>query len=342
LRFTFYRDENASFEAFRAGLYDLRLETNAGRWSNDYGFAESSGVELARPKFVAPKGMSGIVLNTRKPMLADPRIRKALIELFDFEAVNKNLFGGVYARTTSFFTDSDMSFAGKPVDAVETAILGPALETLPADIRDGSARPPVSDGTGKDRARLRAAVQALKEAGFTLQDRVMKNAAGEQLAFELLVATDEHVKLGLAFSETAKLIGIAATVRQVESTQYWNSMKDFAFDATIFTYAASGSPGNEQLNRWSSAAASRNGSLNYAGVQSPAIDAVLQAMLAARKREDFIAALRALDRLLLAGSYIIPFYHQAETWMAVKKSIGRPDRLPRYQLVPDAFWVKPQ
>ncbi len=340
LRFEFYRDDAAAFEAFRAGLYDIRIESNSARWQNDYGFAEGAGVDLLKVKFVAPKGMSGIVLNTRKPMLADPKVRAALTELFDFEAVNKNLFGGAYTRTPSLFTDSDMSFVGRPIDDKEKAILGEAAAALPPAIADGSALPPASDGSGKDRERLKAAIAKLKDAGFTLADGAMKNAAGEQLAFEIATVSDDQSKLAMAFSETAKLIGINATVRQLESTQYWNSMKEFAFDSAIFTYNASASPGNEQLNRWSTGAATRPGSLNYAGVQSPVIDNVLQAMLSARTREDFVSALRALDRLLLAGNYIIPFYHQAESWIAVKKSLGRPEVFPKYQLVSDAFWVK--
>jgi peptide/nickel transport system substrate-binding protein len=341
LRFDFYRDENAAFEAFRAGLFDIRIETSAARWQNDYGFADGAGVDLIKQKFVSPKGMSGLVFNTRKPVFADAMVRAALTELFDFEAVNKNLFGGAFTRTPSFFTDSDMSFSGVPIDEKEKAILGDAAAGLPPAVMDGSAKPSVSDGSGKDRARLRAAVVALQKAGFTLAGGTMKNANGEPLAFEIFVTTDDHAKLALAYAETAKLIGISAKVRQVESTQYWNSMKEFAFDSTMFTYAASASPGNEQLNRWSSASASRNGSLNYAGVQSPAIDAALQAMLAARERSDFTAALRTLDRLLIAGNYMIPFYHQAETWIAVKRNIGRPDSMPKYQLVSDSFWVKP-
>jgi peptide/nickel transport system substrate-binding protein len=341
LRFDFYRDENAAFEAFRAGLFDIRIETSAARWQNEYGFADGAGIDLIKQKFISPKGMSGLVFNTRKGVFADPVVRAALTELFDFEAVNKNLFGGAFTRTPSFFTDSDMSFAGMPISDKEKTILGEAATALPPAIADGSAIPPVSDGSGKDRSRLRAAVTALQKAGFTLAGGIMKNAAGEPLAFEIFVTTDDHAKLALAYAETAKLIGISAKVRQVESTQYWNSMKEFAFDSTMFTYAASASPGNEQLNRWSSASASRNGSLNYAGVQSSAIDAALQAMLAARERADFTAALRALDRLLVAGHYMIPFYHQAETWLAIRRSVGRPETMPKYQLVTDAFWVKP-
>jgi peptide/nickel transport system substrate-binding protein len=340
LRFDFLRDDNALFEAFRAGLYDIRIENNATRWQNEYGFAEAAGIERWTAKFVTPKGMSGIVLNTRKPQLANPKIRAALVQLFDFEAVNKNLFGSLYARTPSFFTDSDMSFIGAAISDAERALLGEAADALPEAIKSGAYAPPQSDGSGTDRTRLRAALALFKEAGYTLGGGQMKDAAGVPFTFEIVVVSPDQARLALAFSETAKLIGVSATVRQAESTQYWNGMKEFAFDAAIFAYNVSASPGNEQLNRWSTGSATRNGSLNYAGVQSADLDRVLQAMLAARTREDFVTALRATDRLLVAGDYIIPFYHQAEQWLASKQSIGRPSTLPRYQLQIDAFWVK--
>lgn len=340
MRFDFYREESALFDAFKAQLYDVRIETSAQRWQTEYGFDAVKAGDVAQwtARFEAPKGMSGIVLNTRRPIFADAKVRRAMVHLLDFEALNRNLFGGAYARTPSFFADSELSSIGRPADAREAAILRD--EPLPDDVRAGTRLPPVSDGTGRDRTRLREAVTLLREAGYALEGGVMRMAGGgAPLAFTIAVVTPDQAKIALAFSETAKAIGVGVEVRQVESTQYWNSTKTFDFDAIIFAYNVSASPGNEQNNRWSSAAADREGSLNYAGVRSEAVDRAIGALLAATSREDFVAAARALDRLLIAGDYIVPLYHQAEAWIATRRVVARPSRLPRFQNHIDAWWI---
>jgi peptide/nickel transport system substrate-binding protein len=344
ISFDFFRDSNTLFEAFKTGLLDLRIETDPTKWREGYAIAAVEDGRILREAIPVktPKGMSGFVFNTRRAVFSDIRIREGLFSLFDFEWLNRNLFADIYRRTGSFFDESDLSFRAGPADAREAQILGEALETLPPAIRDGTWRPPVTNGSGRDRAVIRRAIALFGAAGYGIRDgRMVSLKTGEPFTFELLVTSREKERIALAFADGLKQAGIFPVIRLVDSSQYWARIRQFEFDMIIESYAVSPSPGQEQANRWSSRAASQPGTLNWAGVRSPAIDRTIDALLAARSREDFIAAVRALDRLLIAGHYVLPLYHLPDRWVARWRHLARPERLAAYDFLPDSFWLTP-
>lgn len=335
IRYDFYRDANALFEAFKAGLYDVRIEGDPTRWMTGYDVPAVRDGRIIREtlRFETPKGMTGLVFNTRRPIFADIRVREALGLMFDFEWVNRNLFHGVYRRAGSFFSDSELSALGVPADMREKALLAPFPGSVRDDILSGSWAPSASDGSGRDRDQARRALDLLKSAGFTLQDgSLRKGGGGEAFAFEITVTSRPQERLALNYAAALRRIGVTANVRLIDDVQYWRRLAGFDFDMIQWTWPASASPGNEQVGRWDSSNADRQGALNYAGVRSPAVDAVLKAMLGARGREDFVASVRALDRLLISGFYVVPLYYLPETWLAHGRDIVLPVRPPAYFL----------
>jgi peptide/nickel transport system substrate-binding protein len=335
IRYEFYRDANTLFEAFKAGLYDVRLEGDPTRWMTGYDVPAVRNGRIVKETlhFDTPKGMTGFVFNTRRAVFADIKVREALGMLFDFEWANRNLFYGIYRRAGSFFSDSDLSALGVPADAREKALLSAFPGAVRDDILAGTWAPSASDGSGRDREQARRAFDLLKAAGYELRDGVLRNkASGEALGFEITVTNRPQERLALNYAKSLERLGIVATVRMIDDVQYWRRLSAFDFDMIQWTWPASASPGNEQVGRWDSSNAGRKGSLNYAGVKSPAVDAVLKAMLAAREREDFVASVRALDRLLISGFYVVPLYYLPDTWLAHSRDIAMPARKPAYFL----------
>lgn len=334
LRYDFYRDSNALFEAFKAGLCDIRLESDPTRWMTGYDIPAVHEGRIVREMlhFDTPKGMTGLVFNTRRPIFADIRVREALGLLFDFEWVNRNLFHGVYRRAGSFFSDSELSALGVPADQREKTLLAAFPGAVREDVMTGAWRPSETDGSGRDREQARKALDLLNEAGFTLRDGTLRNGKGEPFAFEITVTNRPQERLALNFAQSLGRLGIAAQVRLIDDVQYWRRLSAFDFDMVQWTWPASASPGNEQIGRWGSANAERKGALNYAGVRSPAVDAVLQLLLKAREREDFVAAVRTLDRLLISGFYVVPLYYLPDTWFAHARDVVLAGRQPAYFL----------
>lgn len=334
IRYDFYRDSNALFEAFKAGLYDVRLEGDPTRWMTGYDIPAVHDGRIVRQTlhFDTPKGMTGLVFNTRRPVFSDVRVREALGLLFDFEWVNRNLFHGVYRRAGSFFSDSPLSALGVPADVREKTLLAAFPDAVREDILTGTWKPSETDGSGRDREQARRALDLLKAAGYTLQDGALRSGKGEPFTFEITVTSRPQERLALNYAQSLGRLGIAANVRLIDDVQYWRRLSAFDFDMIQWTWPASASPGNEQIGRWGAANAERKGSLNYAGVRSPAVDAVLQALLGAREREDFVAAVRALDRLLLSGFYVVPLYYLPDTWLANTRDVVMAGRQPAYFL----------
>jgi len=341
IRYDFYRDANSLFEAFKAGLYDYRVEGDPSRWSTGYDIpAVRSGriVREALPNRL-PKGMNGFVFNTRRPLFNDPRVREALGYLFDFEWVNRNLFFGLLTRSDSYFAGSDLSAAGRPAEERERALLAPFPGSVREDIFEGRWSPASSDGSGRDRDAARRALALLGEAGWKLDNHLLRrDGSGEPFAFEMLVNSRQQERLALNFSQSLGRVGIRARVRLVDDVQYWRRLAQFDFDMVQWVWPASASPGNEQRNRWNSAAAHRSGSLNYAGAASPAIDRMIDALLEARTREEFVSAVRALDRVLMSGFYVVPLFYVGEQWVAYDSSLKRPERVPLLGSSIDLWW----
>jgi peptide/nickel transport system substrate-binding protein len=327
----YYRDGNSLFEAFKAGLLDYRDETSTTRWSTGYDFPAARDGRIIREtlKNETPKGLEGFVFNTRRPIFRDIRLREALGMMFDFEWVNANLYSGLYTRTKSFFDDSELSSAGRPADARERALLAPFPEAVRPDILEGHWRPPVSDGTGRDREMAKRALALLADAGYRVEDGHLTKDGGA-VSFEIMVKDRAQERLALNYASTLQRIGVEARVRLVDEVQYQRRRQKFDFDMMIGQWLASASPGNEQRMRWGSASATQEASFNLAGAVSPAIDAMIAALLAAGGHEDFVAAVRAFDRVLLSGFYVVPLFHAPGQWLAHSKDIAPPSRPPRY------------
>jgi len=341
IRLEYFRDQTTLFEAFKSGEIDVRTEDDAGRWAEGYDFPAMRDGQVERAELPTgwPAGMTALVFNTRRPYFADPRVRRALILAFDFEWVNRNLYHGHYTRTQSFFARSELSSHGKPADAVERALLAPWLAKVKPEMLEGTFSFPVSDGSGRNRGNMKAAVDLLREAGYVQRDGHMISAAtGEPLAFEMMAAKRGEERLFQAYARSLALIGVGVSIRTVDSAQRWSRLKSFDFDMIQWTWGASLSPGNEQRNRWGSASADAANALNFAGVREPAVDALIEAVVAARERPAFVSAVRALDRLLLSGDYVIPLYHAKGVWTAWRSDLKRPARAPVSGLALETWW----
>jgi peptide/nickel transport system substrate-binding protein len=343
IRFDYYRDGNTHFEAFKKGLYDARVETDPSRWQSAYDFPAVRERRVVKENFPygLPKGMAAMVFNTRRPMLADVRVREAMLHLFDFEWVNHNLFFDQYRRTASYFDDCELSAHGRAAGAKELELLKPFPDAVRADIMEGRWLPPVSDGSGRDRKNLHRALELFASAGYEVKGAELVHAAtGHPLSIEYLVTSRDQERLALAFSRTLKRAGIEMRVRQVDATQYERRRITFDFDMIEYRWEQSLSPGNEQYFYWGSAAATQDGSRNYMGVKSKAVDAMIAAMLSAREQPDFVAATRALDRLLLSGFYVIPLFHLPQQWVARWTRIAHPKQTSLYGYLPETWWAE--
>ena len=344
IRYDYYRDANALFEAFKGGLVDVRIEDNPTRWATGYDFPAMRDGRAKREAIPIgiSKGMNGFVFNTRKDVFKDKNIREALNEMLDFDWINTRLFNSLYRRSDSYFTGSPLSAARTPATAEERALLAPYMAGVKPEILEGQWQPPQLDGSGRDRQAAQRALALLAKAGYLLDEGQLKNRKGDVLKFEILVNTRLQEKLALNYTQSLQRIGINATVRLIDDIQYWRRLSAFDFDMIQYNYAGTPSPGNEQYHRWGSRAAGRQGSLNYAGAQDPAIDAMIEAMLKARTPETYLTAVHALDRVLLSGFYVVPLFHSPDLWFARKTTIGRPDTTPLFGTAPETFWVIPQ
>jgi peptide/nickel transport system substrate-binding protein len=345
VRFDYYREANSHLEAFKRGLYDMRNEHDPGRWQTAYDFAavrEGRVVKEALPTGV-PKASSYYVFNTRRAVFSDIRVREAISLLFDFEWINHGYFFDLYRRSASFFDDSELSSHGRPADQREKALLAPFADAVRADVLDGTWSPPVSDGSGRDRATLKRALDLLAAAGYELRGtELVGRKSGRQLMFEILVTARDEERLALLFSQSLKRAGIAARVRIVDAVQYEGRRLSYDFDMIENRWDQSLSPGNEQAFYWGSAAADQPGTRNYMGVKSAAVDAMIAALLKAEDHGDFVAAVRALDRVLISGFYVIPLFYPPAQWIARWTTVGRPATTSLYGYLPETWWREPK
>ncbi|WP_454652625.1 extracellular solute-binding protein [Bradyrhizobium liaoningense] len=345
IRLDYFREANGQFEAFKRGLYDFRIEHEPLRWHDGYDFpaARSGDVIRDTAKPGVPQPSEFLVFNTRRPIFADIRVRQALTLLFDFELVNRNYFFGLYSRAAGYFAGSDLSAYGRPADARERELLKPFAARIPPDIMDGSYRLPVTDGSGRDRATLRAALKLLSEAGYDLDGTVLRNRATKApFTFEIMVTTRDQERIALAFQRDLKRAGIEPTVRSVDPVQFDQRRLAYEFDMIQNRWDQSLSPGNEQYFYWGSAAADNPGTRNYMGARDPAVDAMIAALLEAREHTDFVPAVRALDRALIAGFYTIPLFNVSEQWIARWNRIERPKATSLSGYLPETWWAKGQ
>ena len=344
----YYRNDNAQFEALKKGLFDVYRETSPAKWARDYDFpaAKRGDLRLKVLEPEVPSGMLGLAFNTRRPIFADREVRRALGMLFDFEWANANLFAGAYERTTSYWQGSELSSLDRPADERELALLADFPNAVAPEVLAGTYRAPRSDGSGRDRRVLREALGILRSRGYTLTDGKLVGASGQPLSFELLIAGDaglsgqEIERLALAYARSAARIGVQIDIRLVDDSQYQARKTDFDYDMIVARYTSSLSPGAEQTFRWGSASRDLPGTFNFAGAADPALDALMDAMAAARTKEDFVAAVRAFDRVLISGHYVVPLYHTPRYLLAHSDRLAMPDTTPLYGPWFATWWSK--
>lgn len=344
IRFEFFRDANAAFEAFKRGLYDFRLENEPLRWSSGYDFPAAQSGQVVKEVIAngSPQPSDFLVFNTRRPQFADIRAREALSLLFDFEWINQNYFFNLYQRSGSFFAGSGLSAYGVPANDRERALLNPFPDAVRADIMDGTFKLPAGDITGRDRERLRRALNLLAEAGYSVSNNVLRSkATGQPFTFEILTTSRDQERIALAYARDLKRIGIDASVRVADAVQFDQRRLSYDFDMIQNRWDQSLSPGNEQAFYFGSSAADNQGTRNYMGVKSPAIDTMIAAMLETRERSDFVAAVRALDRVLMSGFYVIPVFNVPSQWLGRWTHVERPKRSALIGNLPETWWQPP-
>jgi len=344
IRWEYYRDDTVAFEAFKTNGYDFIRENNSKRWATGYDFpAIKSGAAIKDAvRHQSPTGLQGFVFNTRRAKFSSPKVREALNYAFDFEWSNKNLFYGIYTRTRSYFSNSELASTGLP-EGDELALLEPFRDQLPAEVFTREYAPPKSDGSGNNRSNLRAAKKLLEEAGWFVIDKKLTNReTGEQMAIEFMLISPAFERVVGPFTRNLEKLGITARIRLVDTAQYQNRVNDFDYDVVVNSWGQSLSPGNEQRDFWSTEAADRNGSRNYAGIKDPVVDALIDKIIYAPDRASLVAASQALDRVLLWGHYAIPNWHTRDFRIAYWDKFGRPEVFSKYQLsFFDTWWVDP-
>lgn len=334
IRYDYYRDPTVALQAFLAGQYDLREENSSKAWATGYNTpAVRSGLikKIMIPNAL-PAPMQGLGYNLRRPIFQDPGVREALAYGFDFEWSNKNLFYGSYARTRSYFDNSDLAATGVP-QGEELKILDAYRGQIPDAVFTTPYNPPHYDGSGNIRSGLEQALKLLKGAGWNFQgEKLVNDKTGQPFAFEILNNDPQMERIILPFIQNLKRLGIAATLRTVDTAQYQRRLDTFDFDMTTVMFPQSLSPGNEERDFFGSRAADLHGSLNVVGIKSPVVDALIQGLVTAPDRATLIAYTHALDRVLQYGYYLIPEFHLGGYWVAYWNKFRRPPVTPKYGL----------
>ena len=345
IKLDFYGDAKVLFEGFKAGEISAVREFNAESWQSQYDFPAITRGDIVKSVIPhsKPSGMTGFVMNTRRAPFDDWRVRDALIKAFNFEYINDTLTGGAQPRITSYFSNSVLGMIEGPAQGRVAELLLPYQDTLPVGAMEGYALP-VSDGSARNRAGIRAATNQLETAGYTVNQGVLQRGDGTPVTFNILIAkgATEDIAIAELYLRALERLGITATIETVDDAQFFSRTGSFDFDITTFRVALSLSPGNEQKFYWGSETADREGSRNLMGARNPVIDAMIDEMLGARDSADFVAATRALDRVLTAGRYVIPFWSYTEGRIAHVKEMKYPDTLPIYgdgsQWMPEVWW----
>jgi peptide/nickel transport system substrate-binding protein len=338
----YFLQDNTLFEAFKKGAIDIYPDGSPTHWARAYDFPAVQNGDVVKDAFKPqlPTGMLGFVFNTRRSIFADVNVRAGLSLAFDFEWANKNLFEGAYTRTESFWQNSPLSSLGKPADERELKILGAIKDRIEPAVLDGTYHLAKTDASGADRKVLRDAVELLKKGGYAIRNGRMTDASGRPLTFEVMTQTQDQEKLAIAYQRTLKMIGVDMSIRTVDDAQYQARSGNFDYDMIVKSYPASLSPGIEQVGRWGSDSRNRDGSFNFAGTADPDLDRLIETMLTVRSKEDFEAAVRAYDRMLISGHYLVPLYHIPDQWVARRKYIGYPGKLPLYGYQLNTWWDK--
>ncbi|WP_377187431.1 extracellular solute-binding protein [Ruegeria meonggei] len=347
MRIEFYGDGTVLFEAFKAGELTAVREFNADKWANQYSFPAVQRGDVIKTEIPhgKPSGMTGFVMNTRKAPFDDWRVREALLLAFNFEFINDTITGSAQPRITSYFAGSDLAMQPGPATGRVAELLQPYADDLPPGALDGYDLPQ-GDGTARNRSNVRAATKLLNEAGWTIQDGALRNQNGDLFKINVLLQqgdTESETAIEM-YTRALERLGIQVTTERVDSAQFAGRKTELDFDMTFFRRALSLSPGNEQRLYWGSENADTPGTRNLMGVASPAVDGLIDAMLASDSHEEFVAATRALDRVLTAGRYVIPIWNFDVGRIAHAKELKHPEVLPIYgdgpEYMPQMWWYE--
>ena len=342
-RYTYFQDDNAAWQAFtKGGFQDFRPENRSQRWATGYNFPAAQAGDVIRKEFPTTSGepMQGFVLNTRRPQFRDRKVREALTWAFDFETMNRTLFYDSYTRTDSYFEAGELESDGLPTGK-ELEILEPFRDQLPPEVFTKEFTLPVYDSPKAARDNLRHAYELLQEAGWENRGGKLVNAqTGEPFTIEFLGSDPTNERIMKPFIDNLRRLGITASIRIVDASQYINRYRSFDFDVVTAVLQQSQSPGNEQRDFFSSAAADQPDSRNLAGIKDPVVDALVERVIFATDREDLVAATHALDRVLLWGYYIVPHWNLPKVWMAYWNKFGMPEEQPSYLGVDiESWWI---
>ena len=343
IRYDIYRDTSVAVEALKAEAYDVHLENEAKKWATAYDIPAVEEGKLIKREFThgLPSGMQGFVMNTRRPIFADIKVREAMQYVLDFNWLNDKLFHSSYIRTKSFFDNSELAAKGLP-NKDELALLKPFEKQLDNRVFTEPINVPELDSKNP-RPELLKALDLLKQAGWEIKDGILKNKQGQPFEFELLLdssGASAWERIALPFVRNLKKIGITARIRIMDALQYKHKLDSFDFDMFVMVWGQSLSPGNEQLYFWGSEAANQNGSYNFAGIQSPVVDSLIEKIISAQTREELVASTRALDRVLMWGFYVIPQWHTNKTRMIYWDKFGMPDATPLHGNSIMTWWAK--
>jgi len=340
IRYEYYRDRDVGFEGFTAKNYLFREEFTSRTWATRYTFPAFQDGRVKRDQIpdATLSGAQGWFMNTRRKQFKDRRLREAMIDSFDFEWTNKNIMYGAYERTVSVFQNSPLMAQGRP-DAAELALLEPFRGKLPDEVFGEPYVPPVTDGSGQDRRWLRRAAQLLEEAGIVLMHGKRVLPDGTPVSIEFLVDEQTFTPHHLPYIRNLGTLGIAASLRVVDPVQYRARVDGFDFDVTVERFSFPSTPGDSLRNYFSSRAAATRGSQNLAGIADPAVDALIDIIIAAKTRDELATACRALDRVIRAGRYWVPHWYLPAHRIAFWDVFGRPPAQPRYfRGIPDTWW----
>lgn len=350
LEFDYYRDDSVALEAFKAGQGDVRYESDPAKWATGYDGPALRDGRIVREELPnhRPEPARGLIFNTRRPLFADVRVRRALGMAPDFDWIGRSLFHGLLTRTASYYPNSELAARGLP-QGEELQALAPFRDRLPPDLFTKPVTlPEAGNGSGKGsgngpaglRANRREALRLLEQAGWRVRDGRLTDDAGNPLAFEILLSDPAEERVALEFARSLEPLGIAARVRTVDSAQFQARLERFEFDMTMRWWASSLSPGNEQLYYYGSDAAGQEGSRNLAGIRDPVVDALARSIAAATTRESLVGRVRALDRVLLWGHYMVPLYHSPVDRIARWATLHRPAITPLYGPMIESWWVE--
>ena len=345
IRIEFYGDGAVLFEAFKSGQLNVYRESNAEKWARDYDFPAMQSGEMVKSEIPdgKPSGMTGFVMNTRRAPFDDWRVREAMLLAFNFEYMNDTITGGRQKRITSYFSGTELGMRPGPAEGRVRDLLEPfAAELLPGTLEGYGL--PVGDGSARNRKNLRRAMKLLAEAGWRVTDGAMVNAKGKPLQFSILLrqGAQENQAFVNIFAKSLARIGIAARAEVVDNAQYYKRLETYDFDMTDFRRGFSLSPGNEQRLYWGAYGVKAPGTRNLMGMNSPAAEAMIDHMLATEDPAEFTAAVRALDRVLTAGRYVIPTYEFGVGRIAHARALKYPEHVPVYGdgpwFMPDVWW----